>query len=150
MQQISRYSFLVIATILLLDFLIPGQIFREATQDVVREEQRYYNAAGNSHYTYHVRTGQNYFIVNKNFAKSLSAGDTIQYRLSYLFNEINGVKKCNDQQYTRHSMRWFAGMVFPIIAIFFLVLGIRNPKKYGNPIFVVQVLLIADVVYILY
>ena len=150
MTRYISFFFLVLVVAIAIDFILPGASFEEAVTGVVREQQQHYNASGNVHYTYHVRTSQNYFIVPKSFATSLDSGEVVEYRLSYLFDEVNGVKKPADDRFKRHSMRWFAGLIFPLIAIAVLLFGIRQPKKYGIPVFVVQVGIIADLVYLFY
>lgn len=150
MQLISRWLFIAIAALLVLDFLVPGEQFEEKVTEVVRKQQRNYKTPGNSHYTYHVRTPQNFFLVSKPIAAAISIGQPIQYRMSYLFNEINGYRLQNDERFTRHSMQWFAGLVLPLIAIVLLLFGINRPKKYGTLMFVIQGLVAADLVYHLY
>lgn len=150
MQLASRYLFLLVAAVLLLDFVIPGKAFEETVTEVVRKQQRNYKTPGNSHYTYHVRTPQNFFLVSKPFAASITIGQPIEYRLSYLFNEINGYRLQNDEPFTRHSMQWFAGLAFPLIAMGLLLFSLKRPNKYGILMFVIQALIVADLVYHLY
>ena len=96
-----------------------------------------------------MQTAQNYITVSPSFAATIKVGEPIYYKLSTLFNEINGYRLSEDQPFKVHSMRWFTGLILPLLAMAILLISLRYPDKYGTFLFVVQCVLIADLIYLL-
>ena len=140
---------ILLSLIILFDFLIPGQAHNEEVQEIEQKRQQYYNAAQNSHCTYHIITQENRFIVSQEFAKQLAVGDEVTYSVSHIFREVNGYGKSDSDQMGQHSMRIFSGLVIPLLAIVVMIIGIRFKEKMGIVRFVIQVLLIADLIYLI-
>lgn len=142
---------ILLSVIILADFLIPGQLFIEPIQEVEQKKQPYYNAAQNSHYTYHIITNQNRIIVSTEFYKQISTGDQIVYSVSPIFNEINGYGKGSGHaaDMSRHSMRYFSGLILPFMVIAVMIIGMRFKSKISILSFVFQALLVADFIYLI-
>ena len=44
--------FCLLSLVILIDFVWPGEVIHDEVLDVVTEEQKYYNAAKNNHYSF--------------------------------------------------------------------------------------------------
>lgn len=150
-QKIKLLAALV-ALVVLIDFAIPGKTFRQEITEVKTKHQQYYNAAGNSHLTYHAQTKRGEIMLSETVAREILPGDTLVFRESMLFHANNGfyAPKVEKASFSRHSMRWFAGLVFPIIILITMLYKWPSTTRLSNFEFVMLMFLLADLGYLLF
>jgi len=142
--------YMAVALIMLVDFALPGKVYVSEVTHVTKTRRQYYNAAGNYHYSYRVFTKAHSFPVSAEFAETLKEPSQITYTVSILFKEINrygspGVKPGNT-----YSLRWFSGLVLPVVAIAVMGIARTRRKRTGTLIFSIQVFLIANTIFLVY
>ncbi|PRY84323.1 hypothetical protein [Mongoliibacter ruber] len=145
------YSLFAIASLLILtDFLLPGIQFVKSEFEVKKELQQYFNAAGNSHFSYKVITDNHDFTISEGFAQEILDGQqTIQYRVSQIFQEVNGYGLADSKSTSMHSLRIFSGLILPLFVIITLFISFRKARSLNTLVFVLQVLLIADLLFLI-
>lgn len=133
----------LIATIILLDFSLPGTEFTEDVVKIKRERQNYYNAGGNYHYTYEIVTPTRTFTVSKSTAEA-ARDSKINYTVSSIFEEVNSYSVKDLDKSSIHSFRLVSGLVYPLIVLLFLFIAYKYNKNWATLLFVLQVVLLAD------
>lgn len=139
---------LLISFIMVLDFTLPGKNFVEDVVSIKKEKQRYYNAAGNSHYSYKLISPKHHFSVSEDFAKSVE-NEKIKYSVSLLFQEINRYSNLSSEKGSIHSFRIASGLVLPLIVIFAIFIAYRCKKKMSTLLFVLHVVLLSNLIFLL-
>jgi len=84
-----KYVIIIIASIIIIDFISPGKEFIQEILHVKIEHQKYYNAAKNSHKTFRLKTIKHEFYNNSDSYNFYTKGGTINFSLSPIFKEIN-------------------------------------------------------------
>ncbi|GAB1309654.1 hypothetical protein KH5_23370 [Urechidicola sp. KH5] len=133
----------LMALIIILDFALPGTKYNEEVTNIERERQNYYNAGGNYHYTYEVVTPTTTFTVEEDFAKQVK-GKEIGYTVSLFFKEVNKHYLLPKGTIRIHSFRIATGLVYPLFVIFMIFIAYRYKKNWDTLLFVLQVVLLAD------
>lgn len=133
------YVFMLINSLLLLDFLIPRRQINSEIFYKEKKEQRYFNAAQNSHYSYTLHTEEHLIDVDESSFDAITVGDSLSYKRSFLFAETNSYT-LNNQGTRTHSLRRFSGLYFPLVGLIIMVLGLAYRKKADILIFVGQVM----------
>lgn len=133
----------LIALVIILDFTLPGKMYTEKVVKIKYERQQYYNAGGNYHYSYEVVTPSHQFSVAEAFAKE-AKGKLIKYSVSLIFKEVNRYSAADSSINNVHSFRIASGLIFPLIVILILFLCYKYKKNWGTLLFVLQVILLAD------
>lgn len=144
------YFFVMAGVLMLLDFCLPGKIVESKVIKVGRERQEYYNAARNYHYSYNVVTADHTFPIAESPAASLKKHDPIEYAVSPIFREVNWFRRPSTVKKEFHSLRIATGLAFPMLAIFFLLFIHQTKHQRGTLSFILQVLIIANMVYLLF
>lgn len=139
-------SFVLAALVVLIDFLLPGQIIDDHVLEIQKERQQYYNAAGNYHYSYKVVTGQDRILVSEDFAQTAQAGNPVRYSVSRIFKEINWYKLSSSENRSFYSLRLASGLVLPLLLILSIFITVRYKKKLGTLVFILQTLFIGDLI----
>lgn len=134
---------LVIALVILMDFTLPGTLFTEYVTNIKKTRQNYYNAAGNYHYSYRVITPKHQFSVSRDFAK-LVADKKVEYSVSLLFKKINSYRLQSSKKNEIYSFRIASGLVLPLLVIFTIVIAYIYKRRISILLFVLQVLLLAN------
>ena len=111
--------FLLLAFIFIIDFSLPGKEITTKVNSIETNRQHYYNAGGNSHLTYTLKTNESQFIISKEFAKKVKSSDLISVKKSVLFNEINSCRFNNFSE--TYSLRLFSGLILPLLVILIIV-----------------------------
>ncbi|MAN60204.1 MAG: hypothetical protein CMC08_10250 [Flavobacteriaceae bacterium] len=152
-HQTSRLTiyalFAVAALVILADFSLPGTLRNDEIVKVQREKQRYYNAAGNYHYSYKVVTTTDKFLVSETFAKAALIGQDITYTVSPLFSEVNWYRSRAAEGNSYFSLRIVSGLVLPLFLLLALTVAYSRKWKIGSILFILQVLLLADLMYLI-
>lgn len=148
--RLSLYALsTLVALIIIFDFVCPGTVINDEIVNVQREHQQYYNAAGNHHYSYTVTTNKHEFLVSEDFT-DLERGDgKVEYSVSRIFNEVNWYKLLNASNKSFYSLRIVSGLVVPLLAILVIFITYRFKRNIDILVFVLQVLLIADLIFLI-
>lgn len=141
-KRFLNYVYIGMGLLMLIDFILPSETIETKILSIYEEEQPYYNAAGNSHETYLVETEEESFYIKAPDALQADIDDNIGFDLSPIFREVNNYT-INERTST-FSMRTYSGLVFPLIAIFFLVLSFKYSEKLSILTFVIQVVLLVN------
>ena len=145
LQLISYSVTMLIALIILCDFVFPGNVFTEEVLEVKQTREQYYNAAANYHFSYQVITPKHRFYVSDEFA-AIAEQAEIRYSVSLIFKEINRYGLSNTDESETYILRLLAGLAFPLIVILVIVIAYFTRKKISTLLFVLQALLIVDLV----
>lgn len=141
--------FAALATVFILDYLIPGDSYTEKVTAIDKNLQRYNNAAQNYHFSFAVLTENHTFSVSEDFARQLNEGDEITFSVSPLFSEVNHYKHLKSETSESYILGIIAQLILPLLSLIVFTLGLKYHSKVGNLVFVFQVLLLADLVLLL-
>jgi len=141
--------FILIALVIITDFALPGEAFKDQVIKVQAEHQNYYNAAQNFHFSYKLSTAQHNFSVSEDFAETVNEGDTVNYRLSLIFKEVNRYHLITTESIHTDSFRRYSGLILPLLVLLIMGFAYRHGNKMSALIFVIQVLAIGDLVYLI-
>lgn len=148
--RLGLYSLFALASIIILtDFILPGSVVVEEIIDVKKERQQYYNAAQNYHFSYRVFTSTHNFSITEDFAKQIKNNQPIEFAVSPIFREINSYRLLNSGSREVYSLRILSGLVIPLALIIVMGLAFKYEKNMSILIFVIQVLVIADLIFLL-
>lgn len=110
--------------LLLIDFGFTKSKSIEKVQLIKKEHQDYYNAGGNSHYSYSLVTLKGSYFVSEAFSKEVEQGSSIQINNSLLFSKCNKIVVADKPSFSEvYSLRWFTNLVIPIL---FLLVFAQN------------------------
>lgn len=140
---------ILIALTIIADFAVFGTVFNEDIVDVKKNREQYYNAAKNHHHSYKVITNTNEFSVSEDFASSPWEDQKIEYSVSRVFKEVNWYKLHTAQSKSFYSLRIASGLILPLLTLLAMFLAPRIKKDITIPVFVLQVLLIADLIFLI-
>jgi hypothetical protein len=142
-------AFILAALLIMVDFILPGKVVTDEIINVERELQQYHNAARNYHYSYKITTSEHEFSVTDDFAESITGNEKIEYSVSRIFEEVNWYRKVPSEKKAVYSLRIISGLVLPLLTIVSIAVAYRYKKNTGTFVFVLQTLLVANVVYLL-
>ena len=139
-----------IALVIMADYAIGGQIKTDQIVSVERERQQYYNAARNHHYSYKLITNEDKFTVEEEFIKLNVDGKRIEYAVSPIFKEVNWYKLTSNEKKFSHSLRLFSGCVLPLLVVIAIIADLKFNRNVELLVSVLQVLLIANLLFLIY
>ncbi len=140
---------IALAALIFIDFELPGKTVTGEILEIKKERQRYYNAAQNYHYTYKIVTAEHSFTISESFAKEVAVGEKVDYAVSFLFHEVNRYALAEGEHSGIHSFNWVAGLILPLLTVIIMLLAMKYPGRLSIVSFVFQVLLIADLIYLI-
>lgn len=148
--RLSLYGiFVLLAMLVLVDFIFPGKVLNNEIVEVNIKRQNYYNAARGYHYTYKVITEKHQFYVTEDFAESVEDHAKIEYSISRIFKEINWYRSPSSENQDIYTLRIISGLVIPLLAILSIFIAYRSKKDIDTIVFLLQLLLIVNVVYLI-
>lgn len=142
-------AFALLAFLMLVDFLIPGKVLQSDNIKVFSEQQSYNNAGGNSHQAYFIQTDEHKFWVERDFALLARDKQKLNYSVSRIFKEVNWAYLEKMDVRFRGSLRIISGLIVPILFLLIGSLGFILKKDLGIFLFILQVLLLANLVFLL-
>ena len=142
-------TFVLAALVVIVDFILPGRIINDEIINVKSERQQYYNAARNYHYSYKVITSQHEFPVTEDFAQLVQDHEKIEYAVSRIFKEVNWYRLLSSENKSFYSLRIMSGLVLPLLTIISILVAFLYKKNIGTLVFVLQTLLIADLIFLM-
>ena len=148
--RLSLYTiFTIIALVILTDFVSPGSIVNDEILHVQKERQQSYNAARNYHYSYKVITSEHEFLVTEDFAALELENEKIEYSVSRIFKEVNWYRLLSSENKSFYSLRIASGLVLPLLTIMLIFVAFRFKKKIGTLVYIAQILLLADLIFLM-
>jgi hypothetical protein len=139
----------LVALIILVDFVSPGRIINDEIINIKKERQQYYNAARNYHYSYKVITSEHEFLITDDFAKLELVNEKIEYSVSPIFKEVNWYRLLSSENKSFYSLRIVSGLVIPLLAIISIFVTFRYKKEIDILVFILQILLIANLIFLM-
>ncbi|WP_245759831.1 hypothetical protein [Robiginitalea myxolifaciens] len=139
----------ITALTILVDFVAPGTSYEKEIQEVRKTLQRYYNAGGNYHYSYKVITADHEFLIDEDLVKSAIKGQLVGYTISPIFSQTNWCRLPGSTQKSYHSLRLASGLILPLIFLLVLFISFRFKKRIGTLVFILQILVLADLIFLL-
>jgi hypothetical protein len=109
-------------------------------------QQNYRNGAGNSHLSYSIITEKSRFSISKELKDITEINDPLEVYRSILIKELNAVKQVKSGFKEIYSLRWFSGMVIPLIAIILFGMKLYGIKRRKALLLIAQILFTADLV----
>ncbi len=137
------------ALVIIVDFILPGSIINDEIINVKRERQQHYNASGNYHYSYKLITSEHQFSVAEDFVELIQDEEKIEYSVSRIFKEVNWYKLLSSENRAVYSLRIISGLVLPLLAIISILMSYLFKKNIGTLVLVLQVCLIADLIFLM-
>lgn len=148
--QLSFYViFILAALVIIVDFVFPGKVITDEIINVKKEQQQYYNAARNYHYSYKLITSEYQFPVTEEFAELIQDEEKIQFSVSRIFKEVNWYRLLSSDNRDTYSLRIFSGLVLPLLTIISILVDYLYKKNLDILVFVLQVLLIGDLIFLM-
>ncbi|WKN42141.1 hypothetical protein [Tunicatimonas pelagia] len=147
--KLVHIPFILLALFIILDFILPGNTHVSKVLDVKKELQQYYNAAGNYHYSYRILTAEHSFSISEEFARVVQKEQEIRYEVSWLFEEINNYGLVASTARNIYLLRVLSGLILPLLAIVVSVLAYKYERKVSVVIFVFQLLLLGDLLFLI-
>lgn len=142
-------AFIMAAVIIIADLILPGSVINDEIINLQSERQQYNNAAGNYHYSYKVVTREHQFSVGEDFAGLIKGHEKIEYSVSRLFKEANWFRLFSSEKKAFYSLRIMTGLVVPLLSIISVIVAYSYKKSIGILVLVLQVLLIADFIFLI-
>jgi hypothetical protein len=142
-------AFVLVALVIIVDFILPGRIVNDEINNVEKERQQYYNAARNYHFSYKVITHEHEFYVTEDFAELVQDHKNIEYSVSRIFEEVNWYRLLSSENRGSYSLRIISGLVLPLLTIFSIAMAYRYKMNIDILVFVFQTILIADLIFLL-
>ena len=147
-QLFLHVTTLLIACIIVTDFILPGKVYTSEVIDIKKQRQNYYNAGGNYHYSYRVVTNKHSFSVSKDFEKSIK-NKKIKYSVSLLFKKINKYGLHDSKDTSIYSLRIVSGLVLPLIVISTILISFTLKKRISTLLFILRIILLANLILLL-
>jgi hypothetical protein len=147
MKRNLEILFYLLALIFVIDFLLPGTEITSEAIAIKQVRQNYYNAGGNSHFSYILKTENENFIISNEFRKKILQGDTIIIKKSKIFNEVNSYTFNNFSE--TYSLRLFSGLILPLLVILIIYLQKKFRLKNNTLSLIFKIMLIGNLIYVL-
>ena len=142
--------FVVASLVILADFTLPGRVVTNDILEVEMQRQQSYNAARNYHYSYKVITNEHRFQVSEAFGSLQIVNEQIKYAVSPLFKKVNWYTLLSPENRSYHSLRLVSGLILPLVVLLSMFLKYRYNWKMGSLVFVLQILLIGDLIFLMF
>ena len=140
--------FYILAVVFIVDFLLPAKDITTEVIAIKPVRQHYYNAGGNSHLTYTLKTKESQFIISKEFAKKIKQADSVTIKESILFNEVNS---CTFNGFSEtYSLRLFSGLILPLLVILIIIAQTKFHLKISALSLIFKIMLVGNLVYVLF
>ncbi|NND93921.1 MAG: hypothetical protein HKN45_03595 [Flavobacteriales bacterium] len=141
---------LIIASLIALDFTLPGSSLNLEINEVERSRQQYYNAARNHHYSFIIHTDEHSFPVSSSFIEDSMVGQKIYYTVSLIFSEVNRYRMVESDSSEIYSLRWLSGLILPVLTILVMLLAFRYENRLELLSFIFQVLILTDFLFVIF
>lgn len=151
-NKFHRWSyglFIFAAIVVLTDAILAGKAVIDKVTKINVERQQYYNAGRNHHYSYRLFTSEHSFPVTEEFSKAIKVDQKIEYTISPIFNEVKSYGLLTSANREVYSLRIFTDFIIPLLVIITMGIVLLSQKKLSTLVFIVQMLLIADLIFLI-
>ena len=135
---------------MLVDYTLFSYTVEEEILGIHTSLESYHNAGANAHYSYQVKTAHFAFPVSQHFASMAQEGQPISMEVSPFFREVNQYQLQRTGEVEHHSLRIVTGLVVPIVVLLILFLGLRYKERFSTLVFVAQLAVLANLLYLLF
>ena len=144
--------FVLAALVVVMDFAYPGKVLEDQVVRIQRQVQKHNNAARGHHYSHILATTHRAFSVSEEVAQRAEAGAPIVYSVSRVFDEVNWCRIPLTDARSYYSLRWLSAALLPLLtlAAMFFEPRYKGAMEMGIVVFVLQVLLLADVLFLVF
>ena len=144
--------FVLAALMVVVDFAYPGKVMEDRVVRIQRQVQKHNNAARGFHYSHRLLTPHRAFSVPEEVAQRAEAGAPIVYSVSRVFDEVNWCRIPSTDVRSYYSLRWLSAALLPLLtlAAMFFEPRYKGAMEMGIVVFVLQVLLLADVLFLVF
>ena len=141
--------FALTAIVVIADFATPGRIIADDIVEIQKNRQQDYNDAENFHFSYKVITNEHAFQVKEAFGSMELENKKIEYSVSPLFKRVNWYRLLTVEKRSYHSLRLASGLILPLLLLLLLFLKFRYNKGNRRLLFIMQVLMIGNLIFII-
>ena len=148
-QVIFMVIIALIAIIIMVDFKFSSKTInaKVISKERVLENKQ---STGRNYYYAKKLVVKDYVIqVSEDFANQTQVDHSLDFDVSLLFNEINKVTNLNTGSSEKYTFRWMTGGVIPFVVLIILWFGYKRRDKLNTLVFVAEVVLIIDFVFLL-
>jgi len=149
-QLVFMILMIGIAMVILADFEFSSETLTERVDSKYKRLENRQSTGRNYYYATHIQAGTYRIPVSEDFGDDTKEGHTLSFEKSLIFNEVNRVTNRDTGLSERFSFRWMTGCIIPLFAIIVLVLGIKRREKLNTLVFVTEVILLIDFIFLLY
>ncbi|EAZ95216.1 hypothetical protein FBBAL38_09514 [Flavobacteria bacterium BAL38] len=147
MKKTIEIIIYLLALIFVIDFLLPGTEITGKAISIKQVRQNYYNAGGNSHFSYTLKCENEIFLISKEFRNKITEGDTIIIKKSKIFNEVNSYTFDNFSE--TFSLRLFSGLILPLLVIIIITTEKKFKLKNNTLSLIFKIMMIGNIIYVL-
>lgn len=138
-----------ISLLMIVDFILPGQVIEDKVERLARTHESYNNAGGGFHYSFKVVTENQVFNISEEFARKIRQGTPIVYSESIIFSKVNWYKLSMNDSNSYYILRILLGLMLPLATIVSIFLAYNYFPKLETLVFIFQVLVLVDLFFML-
>lgn len=139
----------IIALVIIIDYTFNSSTSTEKVLAKERQVENKYSFTGNQYYARYLATATQKISVSKELNNTVERGDMITFTTSLWFNEINRVTVPSLGVTEVYSFRTMFGLLVPLLVLILLGIGCRLKSKVSTLVFVSEVVLLADVIFLI-
>jgi len=148
-QRVFMMVMIAVAMTILADFEFSSQTITQKVDSKSSRLENRQSTGRNYYYATHLISGEYRIPVSEDFGDSTDVGHTLTFKKSLLFKEVNRVTNMDTGESEKFSFRWMTGCVIPLFAVIVLILGIKRREKLNTLVFVTEVVLIINFIFLL-
>ncbi len=149
-QDAMMVVFSIISLLILIDFRYTKETSIENISKTTHQLENKYSAARNYYYAYFIQTENRVIAISEEFQAKVGQNTQVAIEKSLLFNEINKVTLLDTMEDEVYSFRRATGLFLPCFVLLVLGLGFKIGPRLNTLVFVSEMLLIADFIYLLF
>lgn len=148
-QLMVMIIFAIIALLILVDYRFTGSTVIEDVIDKTSRLENKHSVARNFYVVYYIHTQENTIAVSKDFQSIAHLNEGVNIEKSLLFNEINNVTILASKKSEIYSFRTASGLLLPSLVLIILGLGYTLRSRINTLVFVSEVVLLIDFIFLL-
>lgn len=138
-----------LAMVILADFEFSKETLTEEVSSKRWQLENRQSTGRNYYHSAHIFAGGFKIPVSEDFGEQTEEGHIVTFDKSLLFNEVNRITNVDTGLSEKFSFRWMTGCIIPLLAIVIMVIGIKRREKVNTLVFVTQVVLLLDLIFLL-
>ena len=148
-QMIFMIVMIGVAMMILADFEFSSETLTHEVSSKRWQLENRQSTGRNYYYAAHIVAGGYRIPVSEDFGEQTEVGHTVTFDKSLLFNEVNRITNDTMGMSEKFSFRWMTGCIIPVFALLIMVIGIKRREKVNTLVFVTQVVLLIDLIFLL-